>query len=155
MSIIENRIKALGLVIPDAPKPLGSFAPFLVDSGYLYISGQISIDTAGDVIRGRLGCDLDLAGGMEAARRCAICILARANAAIGDLDRIDKLIKLGVFVNAVPGFSDHPKVANGASELLVDVFGIDAINHVRFAVGSSSLPANAAVEIEAVFRIKP
>lgn len=93
--------------------------------------------------------------GIEAARCCGIGILARAQAAVGDLDKIAKLVKLGAFVNAVPDFSDHPKVVNGASDLMVDVFGPKIADHVRFAVGSGSLPANAAVEIEAVFRMKP
>lgn len=155
MSTVKERLAALRIVIPDAPKPLGNFAPYLVDAGYLYISGQISIDPNGDVVRGKIGQDIDLEQAIEAARFCGIGILARAQAAVGDLDKIGKLIKLGGFVNAVPDFSDHPKVVNGASDLMVDVFGSETANHVRFAVGSASLPANAAVEIEAVFRLKP
>jgi len=155
MTTTKNRIEALGLNIPDASKPLGNFAPYLLDESYLYISGQISIDENGKVIRGKLGEDIGLDTGVEAARCCGIGILARAQAAVGDLDRIAKLIKLGAFVNAVPDFSDHPKVVDGASNLMVEVFGPEIANHVRFAVGSGSLPANAAVEIEAVFRVKP
>ena len=154
MKTVRDRIEAMGLVIPDAPKPLGNFAPYLLDAGYLYISGQISIDANGDVVRGKLGQDVDLETGIAAARFCGIGILARAQAAVGDLDKIAKLVKLGAFVNAAPSFLDHPKVVNGASDLMVDVFGSDIADHVRFAVGSASLPANAAVEIEAVFRIK-
>lgn len=153
MNSTKRRIESLGLIIPDAPRPLGNFAPYLLDSGYLYISGQISIDSNGEVIRGKLGQDLDIDAGVEAARCCGIGILARAQAAVGDLDRIAKLIKVGAFVNAVPDFSDHPKVVNGASDLMVQVFGPEIADHVRFAVGSASLPANAAVEVEAVFRV--
>lgn len=155
MNTVNERLSASRIVIPDAPKPLGNFAPYLVDAGYLYISGQISIDPQGEVVRGKLGQDIDLETGIEAARYCGIGILARAQSAIGDLDNIAKLVKLGAFVNAVPDFSDHPKVVNGASDLMVEVFGPEIANHVRFAVGSGSLPANAAVEIEAVFRLKP
>lgn len=154
MNFIEKNLQALGIELPEAPRPLGNFAPYLVDGEYLYISGQISVDADGHVIKGKVGQDVDLERGIEAARFCAIGILARAQAAVGDLGRIKKLIKLGAFVNAVPHFSDHPKVVNGASDLMVHVFGAEVANHVRFAVGSESLPANAAVEIEALFRIQ-
>ncbi|MEM8569473.1 MAG: RidA family protein [Pseudomonadota bacterium] len=155
MGTVIERLADLGITLPAAPKPLGNFSPYLVDDGYLYISGQISIDLDGEMVRGKLGQDVDLEAGIEAARFCAIGILARAQAAVGDLGKIAKLVKLGAFVNAVPEFSDHPKVVNGASDLMVDVFGPEIADHVRFAVGSGSLPANAAVEIEAVFRLKP
>lgn len=155
MSKVNERLAALNITLPEAPRPLGNFAPYLVDAGYLYISGQISIDTNGEVIRGKLGQDIDLEAGIEAARCCAIGILARARAAVHDLDQIAKLVKLGAFVNATPDFPDHPKIVNGASDLMVAVFGDEIADHVRFAVGSGSLPANAAVEIEAVFRLKP
>ncbi|MEM1388598.1 MAG: RidA family protein [Pseudomonadota bacterium] len=155
MTTVSDRLRALKTTLPDAPQPLGKFAPYLVDAGYLYISGQISINAQGAVLRGKLGQDVDLDAGIEAARCCAIGILARAKAAIGDLEDIAKRVKLGAFVNAAPDFSDHPKVVNGASDLMVAVFGLAVARHVRFAVGSSSLPANAAVEIEALFRLKP
>jgi len=154
MNLISEKLKSLGLILPDAPRPLGNFAPYLLDAGYLYISGQISIGEDGNVIRGKLGLDLDLEAGVEAARRCGIGILARAQSALGDLDKVEKLIKLGGFVNAVSDFADHPKVINGASDMMFNVFGPVVGDHVRFAVGSGSLPGNAAVEIEAVFRVK-
>ena len=150
---IERTLEELGIVLPDAPKPLGNFAPYLVDGDYLYISGQISVDPQGRVLAGKIGEAATLEQGIEAARCCAIGILARAKAAVGDLDRIERLLKLGTFVNAVPDFTDHPKVVNGASDFMVDVFGKEKANHVRFAVGSGSLPSNASVEIEATFRI--
>ncbi len=154
MGSVNQRIESMGLVIPPAPKPLGNFAPYLLDGEYLYISGQISIDEAGAVIQGKVGQELNLEAGIEAARCCGIGILARAQAAVGDLENIAKLIKLGAFVNATSKFTDHPKVVNGASDLMVEVLGPDIAEHVRFAVGSGSLPGNAAVEIEAVFRVK-
>lgn len=154
MDSIAQNLLNLGLELPKAPNPLGNFAPYLVDGEYLYISGQISIGADGKVVSGKLGQDLGIEQGIEAARFCAIGILARAKAAIGDLEKIERLIKLGAFVNASPGFTDHSKVVNGASDLMVQVFGAERANHVRFAVGSSSLPSNAAVEIEAVFRIR-
>ena len=154
MSEIEAALEKLGVTLPDAPQPLGNFAPYLVDGDQLYISGQISVNADGKVLTGALGDSVSWEQGYEAARFCAIGLLARARAAIGDLDRIEKLVKLGAFVNAVPGFADHPKVVNGASDFMVEVFGHDKANHVRFAVGSSSLPANASVEIEALLRIR-
>lgn len=155
MTKIEQSLKELGISLPDAPKPLGNFAPYLVDGNYLFISGQISVDLNGKILTGKLGATVTLEQGQEAARYCAIGILARAKAALGgDLDRIEKLLKLGAFVNATPDFSAHPKVVNGASDFMVQVMGPTMANHVRFAVGNASLPSNAAVEIEALFRIK-
>lgn len=154
MSNVENRLSAHGLSVPDAPRPLGNFAPYLLDGANLYISGQIAIDANGAVLRGKLGQDMDIAAGIDAARWCGVGVLARAKSAVGDLDRIAKLIKLGVFVNALPDFSDHPKVANGASDLMAQAFGHEVAEHVRFAVGCPSLPSNAAVEVEAVFRVR-
>ena len=119
------------------------------------ISGQISVDATGNVVRGKLGDDFSLEQGYKAARLCAIGLLARANAALdGELDRIEQLLKLGAFVNATPEFGDHPKVVNGASDFMVEALGRKRGEHVRFAVGTSSLPSNAAVEIEAIFRVR-
>ncbi len=155
MSMIDHALSELVIELPDAPKPLGNFAPYLIDGDYLYISGQISVDLDGKILTGKLGDDVSLEQGQIAARYCAIGILARAKAALdGDLDKIEKLLKLGAFVNATPDFAAHPKVVNGASDFMVQVMGHTRANHVRFAVGSGSLPSNAAVEIEALFRIK-
>lgn len=153
MSEIDKRLESLGITLADAPKPLGNFAPYLVDGEFLYISGQISVDLNGTVHRGKLGETTTLEEGQIAAKWCAVGLLARAKAALGSLDRVERLIKLGAFVNAAPDFTDHPKVVNGASDFMVEALGQEKANHVRFAVGSSSLPASAAVEIEAVFRI--
>ena len=107
----------------------------------------------GNLHRGKLGESATIEQGAEAARNCAIGLLARAKAAVGDLDRIRKLIKLGALVNAIPDFGDHPKVVNGASDFMDQAFGTETAEHVQFAVGSSSLPSNAMVEIEAVYRV--
>nr|WP_153771798.1 RidA family protein [Labrenzia sp. CE80] len=153
MAAIEQTLEQLGIELPSAPRPLGNFAPYLVDGDYLYISGQISVDLSGKPITGKIGKENSIEHGYEAARFCAINLLARAKAAIGDLDRIERLIKLGAFVNAEASFSQHPKVVNGASDLMTEVLGGKKANHVRFAVGSNSLPSDASVEIEAVFRV--
>ncbi|WP_422373994.1 RidA family protein [Roseibium sp.] len=153
MSQIEDKLQAMGIILPDAPAPLGNFLPFLIDGSHLHISGQISVGLDGKPITGQIGADYSVEHGYEAARFCAINLLARARAALGDLDRIERLIKLGGFINSEAGFSQHPKVLNGASDLFAEILGPDKAGHVRFAVGSSSLPANASVEIEAIFRI--
>lgn len=155
MSDIEQRLTALGITLPDAPNPLGNFLPYLVDGNHLHISGQIALDAEGGVIAGQLGETLTVAQGVFAARQCAIGLLARAKAALdGNLDRIEALVKLGGFVNAASEFAEHPQVINGASDLMVDVLGSDRGAHARFAIGTPGLPANAAVEIEAMFRVR-
>lgn len=154
MSEIEERLQDMGIVLPNAPNPLGNFAPYLIDGPYLYISGQVSVDSGENVVRGKVGEIIDISAANEAAKFCAIGLLARAKAALGDLDRIERLIKLGAFVNASPDFTDHPTVVNGASDLMVAVLGKHKGRHVRFAVGASSLPSNASVEVEALFRIR-
>lgn len=154
MNDIEQRLTALGITLPDAPNPLGNFLPYLLDGCHLHISGQVALDPNGDVITGKLGEALVVAEGVFAARQCAIGLLARAKAALdGDLDRIEALVKLGGFVNAAPDFAEHPQVMNGASDLMMEVLGPDLGTHARFAIGTPGLPANAAVEIEAVFRV--
>ena len=150
---IERRLQQLGIVLPEAPQPLGNFAPYMINRDDLHISGQVSAMPDGQIIQGELGSEVSISKGIEAARYCATGILARAKSAIDDLDRIQKLVKLGVFINADTDFTDHPKIANGASDLMVEIFGAEKANHVRFAVGCASLPQNATVEIEAIFRV--
>ena len=149
---IEARLKALDLALPEAKAAIGSYVPFVHLGGQLVISGQLPLKDGGIAVAGTLGDGVDIAQGHEAARLCALNILAQAKAALGDLDRIVQLMRLNGFVNAAPGFADHPKVINGASDLMVEILG-DKGRHTRIAVGCSSLPMNAAVEVDAVFAI--
>jgi enamine deaminase RidA (YjgF/YER057c/UK114 family) len=153
MSEIEKKLKRLGYLLPEAPKPMGNFDPFLIDGASLYISGQVSICLDGTVLQGKLGETADVEKGQKAAQYCALNIIARAKAALTDLNRIERLVKLGGFVNSSPDFTSHPKVINGASDLMINILGEEKGKHVRFAVGCASLPSNACIEIEAVFRI--
>lgn len=148
----ESRLAELGLSLPDAPAPAANYVPYAAAGGLLFVSGQISQGAEGP-IRGQLGHDLDVAAGREAARACALALIAQVGAACqGDLGRLRRVVKLTGFVNAAPGFTEHPAVINGASDLMVEVFG-DAGRHARAAVGTSSLPFGVAVEIEGVFEI--
>ena len=149
---IAKRLAELGIELPKPPAPVASYVPTVIAGSLLFISGQVSFDQ-GKLITGKLGAGLDIESGQKAARACGFNLLAQAQAALGDLDRIKRCVKLAGFVNAAPDFTDHPKVINGASDLMVEVFG-DAGKHSRAAVGSSSLPLGAAVEVEAVFEIK-
>lgn len=154
MTTIESRLKDLGLTLPDAPAPVANYVPTALTGGLLFVSGQVSRKADGQVIKGKLGAGLDMAQGREAAKVCALNILAQAKAALGSLDRIERVVKLTGFVNAAPQFTDHPQVVNGASDLLVEVLG-DKGRHTRSAVGMSSLPIDAAVEVEAILAVKP
>jgi enamine deaminase RidA (YjgF/YER057c/UK114 family) len=149
---IEARIAELGLTLPAAPNPVANYVPFLVSGNLLFISGQISKAADGSIITGALGRDVDIEQGQAAARLCALNILAQAKSALGSLDRIGQVLKLTGFVNATADFADHPKVVNGASDLMVDVLG-DKGRHTRAAVGVSGLPLNSAVEVDAVIAI--
>ncbi len=149
---IEARLKALDLVLPEAKPAIGSYVPYIHLNGQLIVSGQLPMKDGAVAVVGTLGADLDLARGQEAARLCAINILAQAKAALRDLDRIAQLLRLNGFVSAAPGFADHPKVLNAASELMVEILGNKGL-HTRIAIGCASLPLNAAVEIDAIFAV--
>ena len=149
---IEARLKALDLVLPEARAAIGSYAPYLHLDRQLFISGQLPLADGKVAIAGKVGAELDLAKGREAARLCALNILAQAKAALRDLDRIVQLVRLNGFVNSAPGFTDHPKVLNGASDLMVEILGNKGI-HTRIAIGCASLPLGAAVEVDAIFAI--
>src|SRR4029450_2406019 len=125
----------------------------IAQNGLLHISGQISFGEDGDLIKGRLGEDIDLDGGVAAARRCGVMLLAQIKAAVGSLDRVERIVKLGVFVNSAPSFTDQPKVANGASELMPEVVG-EAGRHAGSAVGVAVLPLGVAVEVDAIVAVK-
>lgn len=149
---IEGRLKALGLSLPNAPAPVANYVPTCVTGGLLFISGQVSRKADGDVITGKLGAGLEVATGREAAKVCALNILAQAKAALGSLDRIERVVKLTGFVNSAPTFVEHPQVVNGASDLLVELLG-DKGRHTRSAVGVAALPGDAAVEVEAILAV--
>jgi len=150
---IDARLNELGISLPAPPAPVASYVPYAVSGSLVFISGQITLAPDGLKYVGTVGRELTSEDGKAAARLCAINVLAQARAAAGgDLDRITRCVKVTVFVNAVPGFAQHPEVANGASDLFVEVFG-DAGRHARAAVGAGSLPRNVAVEVEAVFEI--
>jgi len=149
---IQARLKALDLVLPEAKAAIGSYVPFFHLGGQLIVSGQLPLKDGAIAVAGRLGDGVGIPDGQAAARLCALNILAQAKAALGDLDRIVQLMRLNGFVAASPSFADHPKVVNGASDLMVEILG-DKGRHTRIAVGCASLPLNAAVEIDAVFAI--
>jgi enamine deaminase RidA (YjgF/YER057c/UK114 family) len=153
MSLIESRLKELGVTLPSPPMPVASYVPCTISGNIVFVSGQIPIADGAIKYIGKLGVDVPLEAGQAAAQLCAINILAQLKAAIGDLDRVTRCLKLGVFVNAAPDYTQQPEVANGASDLIAAVFG-DAGKHARAAVGVGSLPRGVAVEVEAVFEIK-
>ena len=150
---IEARLTELGIALPTPPAPVASYVPYVVSGNLVFISGQVTIAADGLKYVGTVGKELTLEDGKAAARLCAVNVLAQVKAAAGgDLDRVKRCVKVTVFVNAVPGFAQHPEVANGASDLFVEVFG-DAGKHARAAVGAGSLPRNVAAEVEAVFEL--
>ncbi len=153
MSSIDDRLAELGISLPTPAAPVAAYVATVEAGGLLFVSGQISLAEDGSLITGRLGEDLELDQGVAAARRCAIMLLAQVKAALGSLDRVERVVKLGVFVNSAPGFTDQPKVANGASELMQDVFG-EPGRHARSAVGVSALPLGVAVEVDAIVAVK-
>ncbi len=151
-SAIEERLATLGVTLPRPAAPAANYVPFVESRGMLYISGQIPVGPEGIQFIGRLGEGFEIEEGRKAARLCAINVLAQARAALGDLDRVGRIVKLTGFVNAAPTFSDHPKVVNGASDFMVEVFG-ERGRHARSAVGVAGLPFGVAVEVEAIIEI--
>ena len=151
MNHVERTLEELGLVLPQAAAPVATYVPTVEAGGLLHVSGQLPFRD-GKVVTGRLGDSVDVAAGQEAAKLCALMVVAQVKAALGDLSRVGRIVKLGVFVNSAPDFSDQPEVANGASDLMVALFG-DAGKHARAAVGVAALPRNAAVEIDAIIAV--
>lgn len=149
---IDARLDELGVSLPEAAAPVANYVAFVRSGNLLHVSGQIAQDENGPV-KGKLGADMETGAGAAAARRCALSLIAQARAACdGDLDRIVRVVKLNGFVNSAPDFTDQPKVINGASDLMVEVFGA-AGRHARSAVGVAGLPLGVAVEIDAIFEI--
>ncbi|WP_434289471.1 RidA family protein [Celeribacter sp. SCSIO 80788] len=149
---LSAKLADLGHTLPDAPAPAANYVPFVQSGQQLFISGQISADPEG-LICGKLGADLDTEAGAKAAERCALALLAQANAAVGgDFSKVKRLVKLVGFVNSTAEFTEQPQVVNGASNLMVAVLG-EAGRHARSAVSAASLPRGVAVEIEAIFEL--
>ena len=151
--MIEEKIKKLGFEIPETPQPLAAYTPALQVGDMVYTSGQVPIENGELKYAGKIGFDLTVEEGQKAAEICALNGLSAIKGVIKDLDKIEKIIKVTVFVNSADGFTDQPKVANGASELLGNIFG-DAGRHVRSAVGVNELPIDSAVEIEMIVKVK-
>lgn len=149
---VENRLAELGLALPEAAAPVAAYVPVVVAGGLAHVSGQLPF-VDGALVTGRLGEDVSLEQGTQAAQACGLMVLAQLKAALGSLERVERIVKLGVFVNSAGSFTDQPKVANGASELMVSVFG-DAGRHARSAVGVPVLPLGAAVEVDAVVAVR-
>jgi enamine deaminase RidA (YjgF/YER057c/UK114 family) len=148
---IADRLAELGIELPQPAAPVASYVPVVITGGLAHVSGQLPF-IGGALVTGRLGEDVDLDLGARAARACGLMILAQLNAALGSLERVERVVKLGAFVNSASPFTDQPKVANGASDLMVEVFG-DRGRHARSAVGVPVLPLGAAVEVDAIVAV--
>src|SRR5690349_13981017 len=148
---IEKKLAGLGVTLPTPASPIANYVPFVRSGNMLVVSGQICFGADGKLVaKGQLGRSVSLEDGQQAARACGINVVAQLKAALGDLDKDTRVVRLGGFINSVPGFTDGPKVMNGASDLMVDIFG-DKGRHARSTVGVAALPADAAVEVEGLF----
>lgn len=153
MQTIDDRLKELKVELPAAATPVGNYVAYTVSDSFVYVSGQLPMEKGAVAIKGSLGRELQTEDGYRAARLCAMNVLAQLKAACnGDLGRVKRVLKLGGFVSVTPDYLDAPKCVNGASDLMVEVFG-EAGRHARFAVGVASLPAGAAVEVDGIFEI--
>jgi enamine deaminase RidA (YjgF/YER057c/UK114 family) len=148
----ETRLRELGIELPVTPAPVANYVPTVESRGFLYISGQISIRPDGERVVGRLSSPKDVENGRKGAEICAVNLIAQAKAALGELDRVSRVVKLTGFVNSAPEFVEQPKVINGASDLFVAVFG-ERGKHARSSIGVAALPFNATVEVEAILEI--
>lgn len=149
---IEARLAELGIELPEPAAPVAAYVPVVVAGGLAHVSGQLPF-VNGQLVKGRLGESVPLDDGIAAARACGLMILAQLKAALGSLDRVERVIKLGAFVNSTADFESQPKIANGASELMAEVFG-EAGKHARSAVGVPVLPLGAAVEVDAIVAVR-
>ena len=154
MGKIDDRLKELNITLPEPAAPVANYVGYVITGNLVFISGQVTFGPDGNLLyQGIVGSTISVEEAQRAARICGINILAQLKAACdGDLDRVVRCVKLGGFVNAVPGFENHPTVINGTSDLMVEVFG-DKGKHARFAMGAGSLPVNVSVEVDAVFEI--
>ena len=150
---IDARLKELNIEVPEPPPPVANYVPYVVSGNLVFVAGQLPVENGDLKFVGRIGEDLGLEDGQAAARLCGLNIIAQAKAATGgELDRVIRCVKLGGFINSSPDFTQQPLVLNGASDLMVEVFG-EKGRHARFAVGSNTLPSGAAVEVDAVIEI--
>jgi len=150
---VEKKLKELGITLPTPAAPIANYVGFVRTGNLLVVSGQLCFDPDGKLIaQGKLGAEVSVEDGQKAARGCAVNLLAQIKAALGDLDKVARVVRLGGFINAVPSFLDTPKVMNGASDLMVTAFG-DKGRHARTTIGVSVLPMDAAVEVEGIFEV--
>lgn len=150
--MIEDKLASIGIKLPSPPAPAGSYVPVVVSHNLAFVAGQIPTQDGQVLFKGKVGSDITIEVGQQAARLCTINALAQLKFALGSLDRVKRVVKVTGFVNCDPSFADHPKVVNGASDLLVQVFG-EAGKHARAAVGASSLPLDCAVEVEFIVEV--
>ena len=151
--MVEEKMKELGITIPETVKPLAAYTPAIRTGDYVYTSGQVPFSGGKLKYSGKIGFDISVEEGQKAAKMCALNGLSAIKGVIGDLNKIEQIVKVTVFVNSADGFTDQPKVANGASEFLGKIFG-EAGKHVRSAVGVNELPVNSAVEVEMIVKVK-
>jgi enamine deaminase RidA (YjgF/YER057c/UK114 family) len=150
---VEAKLKELGITLKEPAKPIANYVPYVRTGNLLTVSGQICLDGDGKLVAtGQLGAGVSIEDGQKAARACAISLINQVKAAIGDLDKVKQVVRLGGFINSTSGFTEGPKVMNGASDVMVAVFG-DKGKHARSTVGVAALPANAAVEVEGTFEV--
>jgi len=149
---VENKLSQLGILLTEPAAPVANYIPFVRTGNLLMVSGQICLDGGSLVAKGQLGGGVSIEDGQKAARVCAVNVLAQVKTALGDLDKVLRVVRLGGFVNSVPGFVDGPKVMNGASDLMVAAFG-EKGKHARTTVGVAALPLNAAIEVEGLFEV--
>ncbi len=150
---VEKKLTSLGITLPNPASPIANYVPFVHSGSLLIVSGQLCFGGDGKLVaKGQLGASVSVEDGQKAGRACAINLLAQIKNAIGDLDKVNRVVRLGGFINSAPGFVDGPKVMNGASDLMVEVFG-DKGRHARTTVGVSALPADAAIEVEGIFEV--
>jgi enamine deaminase RidA (YjgF/YER057c/UK114 family) len=153
MAKVEAKLSELGVVLPTPPNPVANYVPFVRTGALLFISGQICLGADGKLTaKGKLGENVSIEDGQMAARACAVNLLAQLKVALGDLDKVVRVVRLGGFINSAPTFVEGPKVMNGASDLMVEVFG-DKGRHARTTVGVAALPVDAAVEVEGLFEV--
>ena len=151
---VERKLESLGIALPTPAKPVANYVPFVRTGNLIVVSGQVCFGADGKLAaQGQLGAGVSVEDGQKAARACGVNLLAQLKGALGDLDKVVRVVRLGGFINSAPGFTEGPKVMNGASDLMVEVFG-DKGRHARTTVGVSALPSDAAVEVEGMFEVE-